>query len=213
MHNEYAAGEGKRKLKHLSLVCMVTAGVAFPIAAAYPAAADPRLMRMRNASVPSDEKTSDAKDSQNRQAGTENITIPNVDFSAGRMLPMPQQAVPPAGTDASEDLIRIINGMRTSSKGWLQIADPGKREMVVYYFISENRDRGIKIDKPARYYTGMIDGMAAQTPVMLDLPFEQVLQIVAILEYDFDNGQDKDAMARRILGEEEYQKNKKRLGL
>jgi hypothetical protein len=191
---------------HLGFVCVVTAGLVFPMAAAYPAAADPRLMRKHNAAVSPDEKTTDAKDSQS-------ITIPNVDFSAGRLPPMPQQAIPPAGTDASEDLIRIINGMRTSSKGWLQIFDPKKREMVVYYFISEDREKGIKINKPARYYTGMIDGMAAQTPDMLNLPFEQVLQIVAILEYDFDNGQDKDAMARRILGEAEYQKNKKRLGL
>lgn len=191
---------------HFGFVCIAAAGLAFPIAVAYPAAADPRLMRKHNAAVPPDEKTSDTKDSQS-------ITISNVDFSAGRLPSMPQQAIPPAGIDASEDLIRIINGMRTSSKGWLQIADPGKREMVVHYFVSENREKGIRINKPARYYTGMIDGMAAQTPDMLNLPFEQVLQIVTILEYDFDNGQDKDAMARRILGEAEYQKNRKRLGL
>ncbi|HTY45421.1 MAG TPA: hypothetical protein VMD52_05485 [Patescibacteria group bacterium] len=196
-------------------MCIAAAGLAFPVAVAYPAAADPRLMRMRKAATQQNEQVSDDKagQSQSRQAGTESITLPNVDFSAAGMPPIPQQAIPPAGEDANVDLIRIINGMKTSSKGWLQIADPKKREMVVYYFITEDKDKGIKINKPALHYRGMIDGMAAQTPDMLNLPFEQVLQIVAILEYDFDNGQDKDAMARKILGEEEYQKNKKRLGL
>ena len=43
------------------------------------------------------------------------------------------------------------------------------------------------------------------------MPFEQLLQTVAVVEYDFDNGQDKDAMAKKVLGEQGYLKNKQRL--
>ena len=44
-------------------------------------------------------------------------------------------------------------------------------------------------------------------------PFDQVLQFVAIIEYDFNNGQDKDEMAQKLLGEEGYLRNKRRLNL
>jgi hypothetical protein len=37
------------------------------------------------------------------------------------------------------------------------------------------------------------------------------LQILAITEYDFDNGMDKDALAKQVLGEAGYEENKKRI--
>ena len=60
----------------------------------------------------------------------------------------------------------------------------------------------------------MIDGMALENPEMLAQPFVNILQVVAVLEYDFDNGENKDAMALKVLGSKEaVMKNRERLGL
>ena len=45
----------------------------------------------------------------------------------------------------------------------------------------------------------------------LDAPFMNVLSYAAIVEYDFDNGEDKDALARKVLGEEQFTSNRRRL--
>ena len=66
------------------------------------------------------------------------------------------------------------------------------------------RQRPTEADREIRE---MADGNGA----MLKNPFKDILRLVAIMEYDFDNGQDKDEMARRILGEKVYQENKKRI--
>ena len=55
--------------------------------------------------------------------------------------------------------------------------------------------------------------MMAQEKEILKNPFESVFQLVAILEYDFDNGQDKNKLLINLLGKDGYLKNKKRLGL
>ena len=36
------------------------------------------------------------------------------------------------------------------------------------------------------------------------------MQILAIVDYDFDNGMDKDDLARKVLGEAGFEANKKR---
>ena len=45
---------------------------------------------------------------------------------------------------------------------------------------------------------------------MLERPFGELLQILAIVDYDFDNGMDKDRLAKQVLGEVGYDENKKR---
>ncbi|MBP7162845.1 MAG: hypothetical protein KBB26_04860, partial [Candidatus Omnitrophica bacterium] len=64
------------------------------------------------------------------------------------------------------------------------------------------------------YYVGLIDSMSRESPDMLTQPFDRVLQIVAIDEYDYENGQDKDMLAYQILGSKEAViQNRQRLGL
>ncbi len=112
-----------------------------------------------------------------------------------------------------EDLVRVVNSLKVSSVKWKELSKRQLKEMVVYYFISEYKDSGVVINKPASYYVDLIDQMAAQNPQLLDGAFDLVLKVVAVIEYDFNNGQDKDLMARRILGEEGFLKNKERLGI
>ena len=46
----------------------------------------------------------------------------------------------------------------------------------------------------------MIDQMADENPHMLERPFGELLQMLAIMDYDFDNGMDKDMLAKTCFG-------------
>jgi len=58
----------------------------------------------------------------------------------------------------------------------------------------------------------MIDKMSQDNPELLNNPLKDILKIAAIIEYDFNNGTNKDLMAKKVLGEAAYKKNKNRLG-
>ena len=112
------------------------------------------------------------------------------------------------------DLQDMIASFETSSRAWPLIIDQEAKAAIVTVYIDQYRRQGTVINKSSVFYADMIDAMAQQTPDMFDQPFNQVLKILAILEYDFNNGQDKDAMALKILGSQQaVVQNKQRLGI
>ncbi len=108
------------------------------------------------------------------------------------------------------DLNQIVEVLQSSSQAWALIISREDKEIVAQTFIDRYGQQGITIQKPAGYYANFIDEMAKNSPEMLAMPFDRVLQVVAVMEYDFDNGQNKDALAQKILGASFYEKNKQR---
>ena len=112
------------------------------------------------------------------------------------------------------DIAQIWEKMEQDSQAWGLMIDMQPKLMTVQRMIDRFREENIQVSKPASHYVQLIDTMAFQSPDMLDQPFENILKIVAIIEYDFGNGQDKDALARQIFPDEKgFQANRKRLGL
>ena len=109
-----------------------------------------------------------------------------------------------------EDLWKTFE---TSSENWPLIIDAQAKVLTMDLYIQIYKTKGISISKPPEYYAQMIDGMSQENPTMLSQPMDKVLQIMAIMEYDFDNGADKDQMAQKILGEQGWRANRQRLGL
>ena len=126
-------------------------------------------------------------------------------------LELIKEEVPPEDIKDIVEIADIYRSLGTSSKAWGLMIDTEAKEMVVQHFIDAFREQNAIILKPARAYVPIIDGMAAGQPEMLENPFENILRLTAIMEYDFDIGQDKDALARKLLGEKAYIENKKRL--
>lgn len=116
-----------------------------------------------------------------------------------------------AVSEDDADLDQIVEVLKISSQSWALIIRKADKAVVVDEFIKQYQDQGVTIQKPAEFYVNFIDQMAEGSPEMLDMPFERVLQVVSVMEYDFDNGQNKDMLAQRILGTQVYEKNKKRL--
>ncbi|OGX27927.1 MAG: hypothetical protein A2787_00555 [Omnitrophica WOR_2 bacterium RIFCSPHIGHO2_01_FULL_48_9] len=109
------------------------------------------------------------------------------------------------------DLPRLLATFETSSEAWPLIIDNEAKETVVAHYIAEFQKQGIAIQNPPALYVNAIDTMSGGDTAMLKQPFPNILRVVAIVEYDFNNGQDKDKMALQILGEKSFKTNKERL--
>ena len=92
---------------------------------------------------------------------------------------------------------------------WSLLMDDQAKVLTVSEYIDRFHQEGVKIVEPPLHYVQMIDQIVAQNPQMLQRPFGELLQISAIVDYDFDNGMDKDALAKKVLGEAGYEANKK----
>ncbi len=106
----------------------------------------------------------------------------------------------------------IWEDLEISSQVWPLIIDMESKEVIVAKFMEDFRSQGITFRKSPMHYAQMIDSMSFDNPELLNNSFEKVLQMVAIVEYDFNNGMNPDELARRVLGEQAYQQNKQRLG-
>lgn len=109
------------------------------------------------------------------------------------------------------NLSDIIAALQTSSQSWNQIIDVEAKALIVLEFIKLYEKHGVTISQPPAYYAFVIDTIAGQSPEILDNSFDRVLQLAAVMDYDFDNGQDKDMLAQQLLGERGYLANKQRL--
>jgi hypothetical protein len=116
-------------------------------------------------------------------------------------------------TDAIIDLGQIFEELEFSSEIWVQIIDKDPKERIVQKHLDWYLQQGIVIQRPALHYVNLIDSMALQNKNLLNSPFKAVMKFVAIVEYDFNNGMNRDNMAKTVLGEELYYRNRKRLGL
>jgi hypothetical protein len=109
------------------------------------------------------------------------------------------------------DIADLWNSLDRSSVAWEQIVDEEIKLLTVSEYIDRFNKLGVRIRKPPGGYVKLIDALANQTYGFLDAPFLNVLSYAAIVEYDFDNGKNKDELARQVLGEEAFQANKQRI--
>ncbi len=121
----------------------------------------------------------------------------------------------PGQSDNVEDVVDITDVWRKldiDSRGWTLLIDNQAKVATVSEYLDRFRKQGIRIQQLPIDYVQMIDDMAIQSPTLLTRPFKEVLQIMAVMQYDLDNGVDKDVLAQKMLGQQLYLSNKKRLG-
>ncbi|HCM43256.1 MAG TPA: hypothetical protein DIS66_08115 [Candidatus Omnitrophica bacterium] len=66
--------------------------------------------------------------------------------------------------------------------------------------------------KPADFYVKQIDQSILANPSLQSTNLMGLLKILAVMEYDFYNGQNKDELAKETLGEKMYQSIRMRSG-
>ena len=120
----------------------------------------------------------------------------------------------PAKVEDIVTLDQLLASLDVSSQAWELMIDQEAKEAVVSVYVDRFLQQGITISKPASFYVASIDGMVQNSKDALKQPFLQILQVVAIINYDFDNGQDPDVLAFKVFGSDEaVWENKKRLGI
>jgi hypothetical protein len=122
------------------------------------------------------------------------------------------EPVPPSMVKEVVGVSELWKSMDVSARPWALIIDKKAKGLTVKHYIDELAKEGATVRKDPLYYVQVIDDMAVQNPQMLQQPFKDILRIVAIIDYDYDNGQDKDMMARKIFpNEKAFQANKARV--
>ena len=111
------------------------------------------------------------------------------------------------------NLTDIWRSFETSAVLWADILDDDIKILTIQKYVEWYRDQGVVINKPPYQYVEIVDRMAVENPNLLQSPFKDVLMFTAIMEYDFNNGEDRDALAKKVLSEEMYRKNRQRFGL
>ncbi len=122
-------------------------------------------------------------------------------------------ASPPEKVEDVVDITDLWKSFERDSTAWALIMDQDAKVMTVAHYIELLAKQGVEIHNPPQHYAAMIDSLAVQTPDMLRTSFDRVLSLMAILEYDYGNGEDPDAFALKFLGRERYLENRQRLGL
>lgn len=125
------------------------------------------------------------------------------------LVPMGAVTSPPVVQD-EVDLAEVWKKLDKKSTVWTLLIDDQAKLLTVSEYIDRFQKQGVKINESPMHYVQMIDQLTSENPQMLQRPFGEILQILAIVDYDFNNGMDKDALARAVLGEAGYEANKKR---
>lgn len=73
----------------------------------------------------------------------------------------------------------------------------------------KNRDN-VAILNGAEFYAGKIDETLLTNPMVVNLDMMTMFKILAIMEYDFYNGENKDDLALKTLGKPGFEENRKR---
>ena len=144
-------------------------------------------------------------------------SVPSQGLVSGTQNPQQisfDENVDPSQVQDVTTIAQIWKAMEQSSEVWsLMVETQAKALTVARQIDLYKQENNITIAKDPMHYAQMIDEISSQNPELLKKPFKDVLRFVAILEYDFDNGQDKNTMAINLLGEKMYLENRKRLGL
>ena len=125
----------------------------------------------------------------------------------------PYEEVGPNEVKDVVDITEVWQRLDKDSRAWALLIDNQAKALTVEEYIDRFRGERTKIQKPPAQYAAAIDDMASQNPQMLTQPFKDLVRLMAVIEYDFDNGMDRDALAKKVLGDKFYQNNKKRLGI
>ncbi|MBI3306659.1 MAG: hypothetical protein HYZ84_02475 [Candidatus Omnitrophica bacterium] len=132
----------------------------------------------------------------------------------------PAGAVPAGGIAApavnreppSPQIQTIVAALNNDTQGWLGLRNADKVASVEAMIILFRERENVAITKSPEEYVGKIDAMLSGNESMKTMTLPTLIKIAAVMEYDFYNGQDKEALAQQVLGDQLYQQNKARLG-
>ncbi len=93
---------------------------------------------------------------------------------------------------------------------WNQMsADEKKQAINAVVAVYKNREN-VAILNSADFYMTKINETLTNNPSVASMDIMTMLRILAVMEYDYYNGQNKEELARKILGEKAFAENQLR---
>lgn len=104
----------------------------------------------------------------------------------------------------------MMNQLGQNMGVWSSMSKDEKKA-AVDAIISLNKTReNVAILNGADFYINKIDDTLKNNPPVVALNVMTLVRILAIMDYDYYNGQNKDELARQTLGEKAYKENQQR---
>jgi apolipoprotein N-acyltransferase len=113
--------------------------------------------------------------------------------------------------ETTVDIKELWSALDRSALSWPRIMDAEIKLLTVSEYIDRFRKAGIIVRRPPGEYVKMIDSLSHDNEDILKAGFANVLSYAAIVEYDFQNGKNRDDLARSVLGEAAFEANKRRI--
>ena len=110
----------------------------------------------------------------------------------------------------SADFQSKMDKLNESAESWKTLRRSEKLAAISLVIELFKQRENTAILESKDFYLQRVDDNLTADRSMAQLPFPIVIKAIAVMEYDFYNGQDKEALAREVLGEELYERNKTR---
>lgn len=107
-----------------------------------------------------------------------------------------------SGSSTNPEFQVKMDQLMTNSKIWQSFSQVEKLQAVEFIIQFFKVKQNIAILKPAGFYAQQLDQNFMADPEMMSLPFPIAVKVLAVMEYDFYNGQDKEQLATETLGAE-----------
>ena len=104
----------------------------------------------------------------------------------------------------------MMTQLSQSMNLWERLSAGEKKQAVEAVIgLYKNRDN-VAILNPGEFYVGKIDETLRGNPSVANMDIMTMMRILPIMEYDFYNGENKDVLAKKTLGEKGFAENQTR---
>ncbi|HNX69522.1 MAG TPA: hypothetical protein PLL75_06225 [Candidatus Omnitrophota bacterium] len=104
----------------------------------------------------------------------------------------------------------MMNQLSRNMSLWPKLGQEEKKQAVSAIIgLYKNRENAAILNTPEFYVTKINESLRGN-PVAASMDIMTMVRVLAVMEYDFYNGQDKEELAKKLLGEKGYQENKMR---
>ncbi len=99
---------------------------------------------------------------------------------------------------------QMMNALSENLKIWPSLSQENKKKAVEAAMMLFRERQNSAIMRPADFYVTQIDQGLSTNAQLQNADILSIVKMMAVMEYDFYNGQDKDALAKEVLGEQMY---------
>jgi len=113
--------------------------------------------------------------------------------------------------DSSMGFPQMMSKLSVNMQIWDDLNESEKAEAVSGVIGLYRTRNNVAILREPEFYIKQIDQTIRSNPTMRGMGIVTVMRILSVMEYDYYNGQNKDELAKEVLGEKMYEANKMRL--